>query len=480
MSFNFMKLENVLMKTMFKKTLVAAALAGFGFAAQAATVGTTVVNISKQGAVTGDLKASAVVVTVEAAYAVGDTVTFTFTGGLKAAPLTITSTGGQNAVTLGRTGLSATKATYRVTEISGAGADHGVFTFTDSTPLTADAETAFVFKAADVVTLGKVSAVFAATLGNSTSPLDAPVVYNDPDDELTSGDLFSVRDQFAATITSANRFNGVLDVAEDREKFTDGGTTDMLTIGLTNRADLGAVTKGATTFKVNGDFSWAADASVATPGCANGAVVGTPSITANSYTFVCNAASTGATLELNIAQGDDTVPVSPTSFTLDVSHAYGAATAALSQGPLSAGAWTVNGATVTIPYMAYGTIGTKTFSQIINLTNNGSQSGSVYADVWATDASGKSSPVLSNVVVGTTNPKATLKLAGVLKTAMEAKGFKDGTVAIRLLADVKADSVSVYSAYVDNATTERAIVNNDSPVVATKVVAPVEVMNNLN
>ncbi len=457
------------MKTMFKKTLVAAALAGFGFAAQAADVTTNVVNISKQGAVTGDLTAGNIVVALEAAYAVGDTVTFTFSGGLKTAPLTITSSG-LNAVTLGRTGQTATTVTYRVTEITGAGAAHGSFTFSGAS--------AFVFKAADVVALGKVNATFGATLGNTTSPLDAPVEYN-ADEDLTSGAVFNVRDQFAAAITAANRFNGVLDVAEDREEFTDGGTTDVLTIGLTNRADLGAVVKGATTFKVNGDFSWAADASVANPVCAGGAVAGTPAITATSYTFTCNAASTGATLELDIAQGDDTVPVSPTSFTLDVSHAYGAATASLSQGPLNAGAWTVNGASVTIPYMAYGTIGTKTFSQIINLTNNGAQTGKVYADVWATDAAGKSSPVLSNVVVGTTNPKATLKLAGVLKTAMEAKGFKDGTVAIRLLADVKADSVSVYSAYVDNATTERAIVNNDSPVVATKVVAPVEVLNNV-
>jgi hypothetical protein len=93
MSFNFMKLENVLMKTMFKKTLVAAALAGFGFAAQAADVTTNVVNISKQGAVTGDLTAGNIVVALEAAYAVGDTVTFTFSGGLKTAPLTITSSG---------------------------------------------------------------------------------------------------------------------------------------------------------------------------------------------------------------------------------------------------------------------------------------------------------------------------------------------------------------------------------------------------
>ena len=449
------------MKTMFKKTLVAAALAGFGFAAQAADVTTNVVNISKQGAVTGDLTAGNIVVALEAAYAVGDTVTFTFSGGLKTAPLTITSAGGVNPVTLGRTGQTATTVTYRVTEITGAGADHGSFTFTGAT--------AFVFKAADVVALGKVNATFGATLGNSTNPLDAPVEYN-ADEELTSGAVFNVRDQFVASIATGNKFDGILDVAEDREEFTTG-TTDVLTITLANRSgDSGAVAKGNTTFVVGGDFAWADSAAVATPACTAGAVVGTPAITATSYTFTCNAVTTGATLTLNIDQGADTVPVNPTSFTLNVAHGYGAATASLAQGPLDAGAWAVNGAIVTIPYMAYGTIGTKTFSQVINLTNNGSQTGAVYADVWATDAAGKSNPILKNVVVGTTNPKSTLKLAAALKTAMEAKGFKDGTVAIRLLADVKADSVSVYSAYVDNATTERAIVNNDSPVVATKVV----------
>lgn len=226
------------MKTMFKKTLVAAALAGFGFAAQAADVTTNVVNISKQGAVTGDLTAGNVVVDLEAAYAVGDTVTFTFSGGLKTAPLTITSAGGVNPVTLGRTGQTATTATYRVTEITGAGADHGSFTFTGAT--------AFVFKAADVVALGKVNATFGATLGNTTSPLDAPVEYN-ADADLTSGALFNVRDQFVASIAAGNKFDGILDVAEDREEFTTG-TTDVLTISLVNRStDTGNVAKGNTT-----------------------------------------------------------------------------------------------------------------------------------------------------------------------------------------------------------------------------------------
>jgi hypothetical protein len=473
------------MKTMFKKTLVAAALAGFGFSAYAADVTTNVVNVSAQGSVTGDINAGTVLVALEAAYAVGDTVTFNFTGGLKTAPLTLNTVVGAalaeapaNKLTLGRIGQTATSATYRVTQITGSGAVHGFVRFGALTGTGDNAagnnhpDTSLVFKAADVTAAGKVAVTYSATLGSSSTPLDTPVEYN-ADPELASGALFNVRNQFVASINAATgRFDGVLDVAQDREQFITPvvGTTDILTIGLVNNTgDTGAVAKTSTSFTVKGDFSWAAAAAVATPACTGGAVVGTPVLTATSYTFVCNAATTGATLELDIDQAADTVSVSPTTFTVDASHVYGTGSI-LAQTALNGGEWKVNGSNITIPYMVYGTVGTKTFSQVVNLTNNGSQAGTIYADVWATDADGKSVPVLTNVIVGTSNPKATTKLAGELRSKIEAAGFANGTVAIRLLTDVKADTVSVYSAYVDNATSERAIVNNDSPVNVSNVI----------
>lgn len=443
------------MKTMFKKTLVAAALAGFGFSAFAADVTTNVKNISKQGSIaTADITAGNVVVALDAAYAVGDTVVFTFTGGLKSAPLTITS-GGANAVTLGRTGQTATTATYRVTEITGAGAAHGSFTVNN-----------FVFKTADVIALGTVEAKYTAFLGNSTNPLDAPVEYNG-DEELTAGEVFKVRDQFVSAINAAGRLNGVLDVSADRKAFTPAATTDILTITTADRStDEGAVAKGVTTYKVVGDFSWVeslADAVAVT--CTGGAVATAAAVTSSALTFGCNAASTGAVVTFDIDQDGNAVPVSPSTFSVEVTHAYGAGSL-LAQAALNGGEWTVNGSNITVPYMVYGTVGEKTFSQVINLTNVGSQTGTIYADVWATDAAGKSVKVLTNHKLGTAYPKATAKLAGPLRTAMAAAAtpFVNGTVAIRLITDVEAKGVSVYSAYVDNVTTERAIVNNDSPV----------------
>ncbi|MBU2225658.1 MAG: hypothetical protein KKB00_16635 [Gammaproteobacteria bacterium] len=445
------------MKTMFKKTLVAAALAGFGFSAFAAQVDGTAVNISKQGSVaTPELTAGAFTVTPEAAYAIGDTVVINFTGGLKTAPITITSDGA-NAVTLGRTGLTATAATYRVTQVIGNGAAHGDFVFGGAD--------AFEFTTATVIALGSVKATYAAFLGNTSSTLDTPVVY-DTDEDLTSTSIFTVRDQFVAAITSANRFNGILDVGADREKFTGAVDTDVLTIGLTDRSgDTGAVAKGNTTFKVNGDFSWVGVVADAVTVACSGAAVGTPTVTASSLTFTCNAASNSAVLTLDIDQAGDPVAVSPTTFTVDTTHAYGAGSL-LAQSTLAAGEWTVNGSNITVPYMVYGTLGEKTFSQVINLTNTGVQTGTIYADVWATDAAGKSVKVLTNQKLGTSYPKATAKLAGPLKDAMAAAAtpFVNGTVAIRLITDVEEAGVSVYSAYVDNTTSERAIVNNDSPV----------------
>lgn len=459
------------MKTMFKKTLVAAALAGIGFNAFAADVATNVVNVSAQGSIaTPKVDAGALEIALEAAYAVGDTVRITFDAGtLTDAPLTLTTdavVAPAHPVTFGRIALEANSVTYRVTEIVSGGADHGNLVF-DAGDLK--------FNSASVVAAGKVNATYAAFIGSSTAPLDSPVEYND-DEDLTSGAIFNVRNQFAATVSATTgRLDAMLDVAADRQAFVGGATTDVLTIDLDNNdTDAGFVDKGNTAFTLRGDFSWidtAALAEAVTVDCSDDAV-GTPVATASTFTFTCNAASTGAVVTFDIDQDGEAVPVNPTSFTLDVNHAYGAGSSALAQTNINAGAWGVNGSVVTVPYMVYGTVGAKAFSQVLRVTNNGSQTGTIYADVWGTDADGKSIKVLTNEVVGTSHPQATANVAGALRAKMEAAGYGNGTYAIRLITDVKADTVSVYSAYVDNVTSERAIVNNDSPVAATRVINP--------
>lgn len=456
------------MKTMFTKTLVAAALAGIGFNAFAADVTTNVVNVSAQGSIAAaKVDAGAVQIALEAAYSVGDTIRLNFDAGtLTDAPLSVTSNGA-NAVTLGRIAQDATSVTYRVTEIVAGGVVHGTVEF---------AAGALKFNSASVVSAGKVNVTYSAFIGNTTGALDTPVEYN-ADADLTNGAIFDVRDQFVAAVNATTgRLDEILDVTADREAFVGGATTDILTITLTNNsADEGAVAKANTTFTLRGDFSWidtAALASAATVACTAGAPVGTAAATDSTFTFTCDAASTGAVVTFDIDQAGAPVPVNPSSFLLDVNHGYGAGSSALAQTNINAGVWGVNGSVVTVPYMVYGTVGAKTFSQVLRLTNNGSQTGTIYADVWGTDADGKSVKVLTNEVLGTSYPQATANVAGTLRQKMEAAGYGNGTYAIRFITDVKADSVSVYSAYVDNVTSERAIVNNDSPVAATKVINP--------
>src|SRR5690606_24139480 len=79
--FNFMKLEIVLMKTTFKKTLVASAILAFAGAAQAVQTPQTAVEYSKQGVTQAATVApAAVTITFEAEYAVGDIIDITFPG----------------------------------------------------------------------------------------------------------------------------------------------------------------------------------------------------------------------------------------------------------------------------------------------------------------------------------------------------------------------------------------------------------------
>ena len=164
------------------------------------------------------------------------------------------------------------------------------------------------------------------------------------DSDLTSGALFNVRDQFKAAVSAANVFNGVLDVANDRKQFSSNGTTattDTAIITLTNNADTGAVTKTNTFVTVKGDFSWAADESVATVTCTGGAASDAKKITASSLTFGCDAATTSITLVLNLDQAED-VSVNPTTIAVDVNHVYGTGSI-LTNSDVAAGEWTVDG-----------------------------------------------------------------------------------------------------------------------------------------
>lgn len=465
------------MKTNFKLSLVAVALATIGFSANAADVTTTAVKVSKQGvaAVPEATLNSAMTITFtpEAAYSVGDNIIFTFTGdALKSAPLTITSTvgAGQQSITLGRIGQTANTATYRVTEVGATGSNqvnpHGVVTFTGGTA------TGFGFDRAKVQAAGKVEVTAKSTLTGSGAVFDTPVGANA---KLTRT-VFDIVDQ--TKVTASPVVTATIDVtaASNPRKVFVAGATQTVTFTAAPESTIGNVNVASHSVKVDGDFSWAINpttgyvANSVTAACSAGTATGLV-VTASSASFVCsnvaNNGSTNASLTFDPTAYDADITKRPelsqTSFTGTFASTY-VGDAVQTTSNIAAGSWGINGSVVHVPYMVYGAVGTKTFSQIVNVANNSSAAGKVYADVWTTAADGKVTRILNNKQIGTVAARGLYRAAGDLRTAIEAAGFKDGYVQMRLTTDIGADHVTVYSAYVDNSNSERAIVNNDSPV----------------
>jgi hypothetical protein len=498
-----MKLEKVLMKTMFKKTLVAAAVIGLSanaFAAVDVVTNSDPVAYSAQtlDGITGTFAVPGenFRVTLGAEYAVGDVITFTFSNGaLDTSTLrtTITTTDTFNAgglpqanvggspVTLGLLSTTATSATYRVTEVQGVLSTVGQSFNIINPAATAPADD-FALNAAKVKAGNGFAITYAAQTSNGIK-ID--------EGKKSTVQLVYVADQFS--VAAKPLLNGVIDVNADRKKFEGGVTTDDLKITTTNIlgvdtdaddvVDLNftnAVAFNKVVYTVKGDFSWVKDTtaadvdSVIVPATATLANTGNTCTGApmsaqsanvkwavDKVTIECTAAAAHEFI-FDTAQGASvTDPVIPTSsFTYDAKVHYAATKSADYALGLNAGSWTLNGSSVFVPYMVYGTLSGVSFSQVLTVANNSSKAGDIKVDVWAED--GK--VLLSNVKVGEAKANATTNIAGAVRTALEGAGLVNGKVSMKITTNVPGKAVTVYSAYTDVASRERAIVNNDSAV----------------
>lgn len=458
------------MKTIFKKSLVAAALAAAAFNASAVVVTATPAVVSLEGAVNeASIAVPAITATAGAQYTVGDTITFTFTGAeldtaLIAPTLTATLGGGDTA-TLGFVGATASTVTFRITAQTDGGVD-GV-SYTGATFVTGG----LVFKTATVVdAAGAIKVKHAAS--NVTGSI---VIDNLGTQEAT---VATVTEQFTATVT---KLDGVIDVGQSRQKFV-GATTDVLVVTTAEAAAaVHDANYNSVTHVVKGDFSFAdtnknGTITTAELNAAVGVVsagddtVAQPTLNASwtELTAVVTDVTDGpqATTFTFTEPGVSTSkPVLvPGAFTVTSTVNYTPATgAAKTKAVLSAadaGAWTLNGATVQVPYLVFGTVGGKAYNTIVQLNNASSVTGDVFVDVYKEDGT----QVLANKKVATVAGQSTANIAGAIKTELAAAGAADGKFSVKVVANVPEDTAAVYSAFVDTVTGERIIVNNDSKV----------------
>lgn len=379
---------------MFKKTIIASALAMAAFSSQAAVVAVTADVVSQEGAAgQASISVPSTVITLGAEYAVNDTITITVTGAEFATALStpsmvyadVSAGDGTGTVTLGLLNSSANFVTYRITEIDVASGD----AITTGDTITFSGMKLTTTSVLDAV--GDISLAFSA-LTNTAQTLDGSGTLTDVSNTVVA--------QFSASTTKV--LNGVIDVENDRQQFTAGNdtiTTDVLIVTPVEAAAAvhDAAYDGAT-YVINGDFSWMeTDGDAGIDAAELGAAFGTTGAGDDTFASVINAEATAITVTATDAGADaveattftfTNAGVAPTSsvlsvqsFTIDSTINYTTAAAApatkATQVADSAGSWTLNGAQALFNYVPLGYAG---LQNTIVISNTGIKNGGVVVE----------------------------------------------------------------------------------------------------
>lgn len=454
------------MKTMFKKTLLAVALAGVGASANAATVAQTANDYSKQFvsslAATDSVTAS-FTVTLAAEYKNDDVVTIKFSSPLRSAytaPASVVATGAASAiVTLGLLSQTSDTLTYRVTDVNKTAGNSTIGTLLTFNNVS--------FNASTLLSVADIKATYAAKTATGNFDLDAGA--------NNTKKVLAAVDQFASKVTT--QFSGLIELPARTALKTSPAPTNLATTFATTTSLRDPVTFTDVQYTLEGDFSWIKDTNAAAGlQVATGTVVipatcgyDDADSTKTKLVFTCDDAA-GLTVGFNPVPNTAAagVPASTatatgvaqtlkaTKYALSAKVTYSAPAGTLSTlSAADAGEWKVDGVYVDVPYLLAGKVGEKTFSYVVNVTNNHSQTGNVTLDVYREDGSA----IATRVAAGTVAPGAIKRLSTDLKSIL---GTYEGRFSAKVFVEVPAGKAQVYSAYVDNETSERAIVINST------------------
>jgi hypothetical protein len=438
----------------FKTTLLAAVVAATFGSAYAGTVAVTKQVHSTEGlaGVTSTQTSASIGYTVAAAYAVGDKVTFTFTAGSVVAasfPSQLNVAAVNSAVpasaisgmSLGLLNSDDDTVTYRVTSLSQP-TDGAATTYTDRTTIGA------------LITLGTVGYSASAVAGTVTVTVSA---------QTSAGDVLDSAGTLTATIAEAKTqfgtaavsplFDAEINVSSMRTAFT-GVTSDDAGITITNPTTTGwlnLATVNTTAVNLFGEAG-KMDGLLAT----NFGTAGTNVFTEASAQLAVTYAGqmTNDTITFTPPTGTAAVILESQTFNADVVYNYSSAAATAGTATLATGAaageWTLNGASVNIPYMPYSA----NASQILYVTNDGTQDGDII--VTAFDDAGTAYDAF---IVGTATAGSITKITGDVKAGLEAQGFTGGKVSITVTVNAPDADITVYASY--NVSGNRAFVNTD-------------------
>lgn len=443
---------------MFKKTLVAVSLLA-AFSASAIDVnydsGNSKYNDPDKLSIEGnavnpklDIEAFDIILGA-GTYLANDLITLTFTGGeldfATALPTTIpvAAVSNSNTATLTLEDGDSTFVTYKVTSPTAGSAN----TFVGSKI----AITKGLFKF-DAKTIQDSLSVKVTAKRNNTA-WDAEGNDNSV--------LFTKAAQFKGEVKTP--FKSVIDVNADRLTFESKAVTSVLTLSFVNDSAnvVSDATASAINYTVNGDFSFL-DSDPSKDGIQlHSATKVVPSsvktdslkVEADKISWVDETVSSAdPTLTIDVSDKDGkaaAAALSTQTFTAEADVVYGPSTdtdkvtADLFSG--AAGSWTLNGATVDIPYVPVG----EGLSQFIWVSNKGSKSGDITVSVIGQDGA-KYGPY----ALGTAKPGLT-PIAADIVAKLKEDGLTSGRVQMNVTVNAPDAAIEVYAAYKVDAADDR-------------------------
>jgi hypothetical protein len=404
------------MKT-FKKTLLATSILGFASASLGAELSATAVHSAgitaatpsiQQVATLDKVTVAAPILHLGANYGAGDTIQITYSGAdldedyshPTAALTSGTTTGGTCTsanLSVSFAGLSGNVATYTV------GASDGVNTGCSLALPAVDVD------GASLATADTFSIAVSTSRGYGALETIAAT---------------KLVDVAAAEITSVvtSKFDATIDVNDDRESFTTGAT-DVATFTLADAAG-GAALEATSVMTVSGDFSWAASTStggtVTYPQAVVSAVtpanVGTVTKSATSVSWIAKAADV-FTLTLTPPTLTDvvTLPATDFSWSTDIKYNNGTDAAVITESASAAagaGAWDLNGASIT----ALGISNSTSVTPMVWIQNSGTSNGAISGSV---NCNGSTITIAD---LGTASAKSNTKVGEAIQAAVDAAG----------------------------------------------------------
>lgn len=459
---------------MFKKTILASSLAALttvsyqANAAMALTAITTDVTHTKQGLMETATTGAAVSntdLTLGAEYAVGDTITFTssvaFSTETPVAPPTSiacqSAAANTDIVNLGLMTETSTALTYRVISLTDGSAVAGVTTVGAIcvTPVVELSDSALASAGSATLT------VSGATSGGAA--LDAP-------SSAANGTQTVATAVEEYTSTTGTALNGIVDVNQDRKAFTTltstnsadqlvytvaastgvAGERTAAIVGAANAtiasiaADVSTITGIVTT--ISGDFSF-----LDTDTTTTGMQLGTNTVTSSGGAVTwgtdlqsliitdSNNALAAETLTITKVVADTVLPVQ--TYTGNTVITYGTNQTA-SVAVATPGAWTLNGANITIYSMPFGS----NIDQFMWVSNTGASAGEVTATVTY---EGTTYPATGSYSLGNAGARSNTKVDDDLATAMTAAGdsITSGRADVAITVNAPVANIQVYGGY---------------------------------